>query len=146
MRNPDFYQDGNTSSRKIKHLEVSHFSDRSNILGSGKCCCGKVGTIGCPLRYLSLGPGADGSPLLVTVMRGQNGLCNQIMSYIYINIYFYSKMLSEKVGQVNTPLTTGNTLTGCYKILFCSQEFSGAIGPLTTGRSVPALQVFVWKV
>ena len=36
---------------EVKHLKLNQFSDGSNHLGSGKCCCGTVGTVGCPLRY-----------------------------------------------------------------------------------------------
>ena len=45
----------NTSSRvitQVKHLEPNQFSDGANLLGSGKCCCRKVGNIDCPFEIL----------------------------------------------------------------------------------------------
>ena len=44
-------QDGNTSSRviaEVKHLELNQFSDGSNLLGSGKCCCKQVRDVPSP--------------------------------------------------------------------------------------------------
>ena len=53
-------QDGNTSSHtitEVKHLELNQFSDGSNSLGSGKCCCRMVRNMGCPFEIpFSLGP------------------------------------------------------------------------------------------
>ena len=37
---------------EVKHLELNQSADGSNLLGSGKCCCRKVGTMGRPLWYL----------------------------------------------------------------------------------------------
>ena len=47
-------QDGNTSSRvitEVKHLELNQFSVGSNFLRDGKCCCRKVGNMGCPFEH-----------------------------------------------------------------------------------------------
>ena len=64
------YPDGNTSSSVIseaEHLELNQFSDGSNLPGSGKCCCRKVGTMGCVhWDTLSPWPSASGSPLRAT--------------------------------------------------------------------------------
>ena len=53
-------QDGNTSSRvitEVKHLELNQFSVGSNFLRGGKCCCRKVGNMGCPFEIpFPLGP------------------------------------------------------------------------------------------
>ena len=35
---------------EVKCLELNQFSDRSNLLGSSKCCCRKVGNVGCPFE------------------------------------------------------------------------------------------------
>ena len=53
-------QDGNTSSRvitEVTHLELNQFSVGSNFLRGGKCCCRKVGNMGCPFETpFPLGP------------------------------------------------------------------------------------------
>ena len=50
----DLYEDGNISPgviTEVKYLVLNQFLARSNLLGSGKCCCKKVGTMQRSLRY-----------------------------------------------------------------------------------------------
>ena len=42
---------------EVKHLELNEFSVGSNFLRGGKCCCRKVGNMGCPFEIpFPLGP------------------------------------------------------------------------------------------